>query len=193
MKIIASILLLTTISLTTFSQRRAVRKEEPDNTTGRSSFFAEAGGAGIAFSANFDTRFTESRLGWGIRAGVGFVSADRTVYDPNTGWWYSSDPESAITVPAQINYIFGKRNSQHTFEAGAGATYVSKKLDIMDFYQYGYNNTFRDRRSQLFGTFSFMYRRQPVNGGFSWRAGFTPLFAKGLIQPFAGVSVGYNF
>ena len=50
-----------------------------------------------------------------------------------------------------------------------------------------------DRRTQLFGTFSFMYRRQPVNGGFSWRIGFTPLIAKSYIHAFGAVSVGYNF
>jgi hypothetical protein len=38
-----------------------------------------------------------------------------------------------------------------------------------------------------------MYRRQPVNGGFSWRVGFTPLIAKGYVQGFAAASVGYNF
>jgi len=85
----------------------------------------------------------------------------------------------------QINYVFGKSSSPHSFEAGAGITYVSKKLEIMNFYG--------DKRTQLFGTFSFMYRRQPINGGFSWWAGFTPLFGKHYIQAFGWLSVGYNF
>lgn len=160
-------------------------------TPGRSSFIAEGGGPGIAFSANYDTRFKAGRLGWGGRIGVGFVSAYDEHYDPITMIWYGGDQKSAITLPAQVNYIFGKPNSAHALEVGGGFTYVSKKLNIMNFSDYYSSNS--DRRSQFFGTFSFMYRRQPVNGGFSWRAGFTPLIAKDYIQPFGAVSVGYNF
>ena len=155
------------------------------NSVGQNSFIAEAGGPGIAFSANIDRRFKPGRIGWGGRIGLGFVSAYDDYYDPVTGYYYGGDQKSAITFPAQVNYIFGKENSAHTLEVGAGFTYVSKKLTIMNFYD--------DKRSNFFGTFSFMYRRQPVNGGFSWRAGFTPIFAKSFIQPFGAVSVGYNF
>jgi hypothetical protein len=165
--------------------------ESEKTSAGRSSFIAEGGGAGIAFSANFDTRFANSRLGWGGRVGVGFVSAWADYYDPVLMMWTDDDQESAITFPVQLNYVFGKKNSPHTFEAGAGCTYVSKKLNILNFSSYYNSNS--DRRTQFFGTFAFMYRRQPVNGGFSWRAGFTPIFAKDYIQPFGSVSVGYNF
>lgn len=173
----------------TFLKAQNNNEEGGKVTIGKSSFIAEAGGAGIAFSANYDTRFKASRLGWGGRIGIGFVTAYDEYYDPITMIYYGGDQKSAITFPAQINYIFGKSNSAHSFEAGAGATYVSKKLNIMNFSSYGNE----DRRTQFFGTFSFMYRRQPINGGFSWRAGFTPIFGNGLIQPFGGVSVGYNF
>ena len=157
-------------------------KSNISQSTGQTSFFAEVGGPGILFSANIDRRFKPSTLGWGFRAGVGFVTADE---EKMVNGYYEYEPVSSITVPVQINYIFGKQDSPHSFEVGAGAAYVGKKLDIMNFYD--------DRQSNFFGTFSFMYRRQPLNGGFSWRAGFTPLVAKGYIQPSAGISVGYNF
>ena len=162
---------------------------EAKTSIGKSSFIAEIGGAGIAFSANYDTRFQQSRLGLGGRIGIGFVSAYDDYYDPNTGNYLGGDQQSAITLPVQLNYIFGKSNSPHSFEVGGGLTYVTKKLNIMNFDYYGNE----DHRTQLFGTFSFMYRRQPINGGFSWRAGFTPLIGKGYIQAFAAASVGYNF
>ena len=149
---------------------------------GQTSFFAELGGPGILFSANIDRRFKPSALGWGFRAGLGFVTADE---EKEVNGYYEYEPTSTITVPVQLNYIFGKQDSPHSFEVGAGATYAGKKLDIMNFYD--------DRQSNFFGTFSFTYRRQPLNGGFSWRAGFTPLVAKGYIQPSGGISVGYNF
>lgn len=169
--------------LTSYSQNNNLDK--PANQTGYSSFFAEGGGPGIAFSANYDRRFQNSNLGLGARVGLGFVSAWDEYYDPVTGNWIDNGDQTAITFPVQLNYVFGKSNSAHTFEVGGGMTYVTKKLPLLNFYD--------DKRSNFFGTFSFMYRRQPIKGGFSWRAGFTPLIAKSYIQPFGSVSVGYNF
>ncbi len=149
---------------------------------GQTSFYAELGGPGILFSANIDRRFTKSNLGIGGRIGLGFVTSN-TYY--NTNGNYNSELRSVVTVPIQVNYVFGKPNSVHTFEVGAGATFTGKKVDILDFYD--------EKRSSVFGTASFMYRRQPKDGGFSWRIGFTPLIAEGFIQPSGAVSVGYNF
>jgi hypothetical protein len=178
--LIGIVALVATVSAYTQDNNNSGNKYE-----GQSSFFAEGGGPGIMFSANFDRRFKASQLGLGARAGLGFVTAYDDYYDPVTGYYVYGDQKSAVTIPVQLNYIFGKNNSPHTFEVGAGATYVTKKLSIMNFYD--------DKRTQFFGTFAFMYRRQPRNGGFSWRAGFTPLIGDGLIQPFGGVSVGYSF
>jgi hypothetical protein len=158
--------------------------ENIEAVPGRTAFFAELGGPGILFSANLDTRFKPSRLGLGGRAGIGFVTADESTYDPQNGT-YNYETASVVTVPVQLNYIFGKGVSPHTFEVGAGLTYVGKKLDILNYYE--------NKKAQLFGSFAFMYRRQPIDGGFAWRIGFTPLVARGYIQPFGAVSVGYNF
>jgi hypothetical protein len=173
-------LFLLAISVTVFSQDKP---ESSIKTPGRTSFFAEVGGLGILFSANIDTRFKKSSLGWGGRLGIGFVTADEFTIDNNGN--YNWDMQSVVTIPAQVNYIFGKGESPHTFEVGAGITYVGKELEIFNFYD--------DKESKWFGTASFMYRRQPPKGGFSWRAGFTPLVAKGYIQPSGGVSVGWTF
>lgn len=154
-------------------------------TEGRNSFYAEAGGPSIMFSANFDRRFTPSNLGLGGRVGIGFVTAWEEEYDPVTGTYRGGRDRSVVTVPVQLNYIFGKTNSPHTFETGVGVTYMGRKIGVLNFYD--------ETESQLFGTFTFMYRRQPRNGGFSWRAGFTPLVAKKFIQPMGGLSLGYNF
>ena|SRR5215212_6219343 len=172
-------LALACTSLFSFAQ------DNNSNKVARNSFFAELGGAGIMFSANIDHRFTQSNLGFGGRIGLGFVTAYEYDTVNYSSYYYSDDPVSTITVPVQLNYIFGKANSPHTFEVGAGVTYVGKELEIMNFYD--------ERQSKLFGTFSFMYRRQPKDGGFTWRIGFTPLFAKGYIQAFGGAGLGYNF
>ncbi len=177
MKSILLIALLCT-GINSFAQQKE------NNMVGtQHSFYAELGGPGILFSANFDTRFKKSPFGLGGRIGLGFVTADQSTFDPNTGYDYRT--RSVVTVPVQLNYLFGKPTSVNVFEVGIGATYIGKKLDILDYYQ--------DESTQFLGTASFMYRRMPKDGGFSWRAGFTPLFANGFIQPFGAVSVGYNF
>ena len=177
--------LLFVPALICFSVIAAYPQDSKNNISkfpGQTSFFAELGGPGILFSANIDRRFKPSTLGWGFRVGLGFVTGDEEkMVNGNYEW----EPVSAVTVPVQLNFVFGKNDSPHSFEVGAGATYVGRELDIMNFYD--------ERESQFFGTFSFMYRRQPPNGGFSWRAGFTPLVAKGYIQASGGFSVGYNF
>ena len=151
---------------------------------GRTAFYAELGGPGILFSANIDTRFKPSHLGLGGRAGIGFVTGTEDKYDPQTGY-YTYNDVSVITVPVQLNYIFGKATSPHTFEVGGGLTYVGQKLEMLNFYDV--------KTSNFFGSFSFMYRRQPAEGGFTWRIGFTPLVAHGYIQPFGAAGVGYTF
>jgi hypothetical protein len=157
----------------------SAQKTGNNSVPGRTHFIAELGGPGILFSANIDTRFTKSTLGWGGRIGLGFVTADE--YDSNFGY----ELRSVVTIPAQVNYVFGKTDSPNTLEVGAGVTYVGRKLEIFNFYD--------DKTTNLFGTVSFMYRRQPLKGGFTWRAGFTPLIAKGYIQPSGALSVGFCF
>ena len=154
------------------------QESEKPATPGQYSFYAELGGPGILFSANIDRRFTNSNLGLGGRIGIGFVTND-------FGDFYDYQPKSILTVPVQLNYIFGKSNSVHSFEVGAGTTFTGKKIDLF---------SFRDSVGQsVFGTASFMYRRQPADGGFSWRIGFTPIIGGGYVEPSGGVSIGYNF
>ena len=153
------------------------------NKVANQSFYAELGGPGILFSANYDTRFKKSPFGLGGRVGLGFVSG---YFEENINSQFPRGRDlSVLTVPVQINYLFGKPSSVNALEIGAGVTYIGKKLDILNFYN--------DDRTQFLGTASFMYRRMPKEGGFSWRIGFTPLIAKNYIQPSGAVSVGYNF
>jgi hypothetical protein len=152
-------------------------------SSSHTTFYAELGGPGILFSANIDKRFKQSNLGWGGRIGLGFVSG--YVLPDTSSMYYSNNLGSVVTIPVQVNHIFGKPNSPHTFEVGAGITITGKKIEVFDFYE--------EKRSAIFGTASFMYRRQPIDGGFMWRIGFTPIIAKGYIQAFGGVGVGYSF
>lgn len=163
------ILLLMLVAVCAFSE--ATKAQE--STKRAQNVFVEFGGQGILFSANYDTRFGNRRDGLGARGGIGYVSVDGT---------------SVTTIPVSLNYLLGK--GKNFFEIGLGATFASAKLGN-DFLSDDNSN---DSGSGFVGTMSFMYRLQPVDSGFSLRAGFTPVFNSNYFIPyFAGVSLGYTF
>ncbi len=150
-------------------------------------FFGELGGPGVIFSVNMDCRFTKSNTGFGGRAGIGFLSREEII---SPGGFGNYRQRSIITIPLQLNYVFGKPNSSHLIEVGAGATFFGKKISIYDYF-HGNNST--DPESNVVATASFMYRKIAKNGGFFWHGGFTPYFTNGYIQPMLGIGIGYGF
>ena len=184
MKKMIAVLALSLSCLIVFAQ------EKTTTTIPYRSFIAEVGGPGALFSVNYDTRFKKEQFGFGVRVGVGFTTGSRyyTIPQPGGGGFYTNYKDvSPLTIPIQLNYIFGKPDSKSALEVGAGATYIGKYSDM--FYYYGEENS----KAKILGNTSFMYRRMPTNGGFSWRVGFTTLIGNGVIYPSAAASVGFNF
>jgi len=135
--------------------------------------FIELGGQGILLTANYDTRFSNRRDGLGGRAGIGYIAADG---------------DHATTIPLSLNYLLGKGNK--FFEIGLGATMISSKVDFSFFD----DNSEPEKNSNVIGTMSFAYRVQPVDSGFSFRAGITPVFNSDFFIPYyGGISLGYTF
>lgn len=150
--------------------------------------FVELGGAGLTFSANYDTRFSKKRDGLGGRIGAGYIS---------------TDGDDILSVPFSLNYLLGK--GKNFFEVGVGATYLKLKSEGST-YTYTYsdgsggttttiegNDFLAFNESGVLGTLTFGYRLQPVDSGFSFRASFNPLFGYGSFVPFAGLGFGYSF
>lgn len=153
---------LFTIS-STYAQKAKTSEEGKGYDGSKNTVYVELLGNGLLGSFNYDVRLA-GKLG--ARVGVGFVG------DSN---------DNLITVPVMANILLGK-NGRY-FEIGAGATYISGTTT---------NEIFEDSDSNVFGTLSFMYRSQPVDGGFMWKIGLTPLFTKGFFFPYyGGVSLGY--
>lgn len=145
------------------SAQRRSRSEATSTYTGtKNAFFAEVLGNGLLFSVNYDLRLVNK---FGARVGVGYVG--------------STDGDGGIlTVPVMGNFLLGK-NGRY-FEVGAGITYISGTGD------------FFENASSILGTMSFMYRRQPEDGGFMWKIGLTPFIAEGVFVPYwGGVGIGY--
>ena len=148
------------------------------------TFYAELGGPGVLMSINWDMRFKpNTRLGFGYRAGIGFSIGD---FVEDRGYYHDHVTRAYYTIPIGLNYILGKPNSPSAFEIGAGVTLLTRETSL---FTYG-----EDKSGFVIGHLAFMYRITPVNGGFSFRVGFTPVIGtSGDIFPMAGVSFGYVF
>jgi len=144
-------------------------------------FYTELGGPGVIMSAHFDGRFnSNSRLGLGYRLGAGF----------GVGRFDSGDFKNVrrtyYSVPAGLNYVFGKPKSSSTFEVGAGVTYLTREVSLF--------NLDVEKPGNVIGFVTFMFRRMPVDGGFSFRVGFTPIIGTaGDLFPMGAVGFGYAF
>lgn len=126
------------------------------------SVYGEIGGAGLAFSANFDGRFMGHK-GIGYRVGAGFL--------PLTN-------RSIITIPLGINVLLGKGSS--FFEAEVTGTFVSASAK------------FKDNVTKWFVYPHVGYRYAKPSGGFLFRLNAGPLLLSGHVYPWAGLSFGYE-
>lgn len=128
------------------------------------SIFLEILGNGLIFSANYDVRILDV---FGARAGIGYIA--------------SADGDTRIfSMPFTGNFLMGKNGNY--IEIGGGITFITGRVDFLS------NTEFFSK----VGTLTFMYRRQPVNGGFMWKIGFSPLFIKdNFTILWGGVSLGH--
>ena len=133
----------------------------------KNAFYVELLGNGLIFSANYDFRFNNTSS-WGARAGLGYIGS-------------VEGDGGVVTVPLMINNLLGKDGKY--FEVGAGITILGGTGDFVD-----------DLDSEVIGTMSFKYRRQPEDGGFMWHVGLTPVLAEGVFIPYwVGIGIGYSW
>jgi len=135
------------------------------------AYYLEVGGAGLAISANYDSRFHDERNGWGYRIGAGF---------------FSSGGNTVFTIPFQVNYLTGE-HSMH-MEMGAGVTFLNSTGTNVGNSKWEF-----DKVTGFIATATLGFRYQPEHKGLNFRIAFVPiLYDEGLI-PAGGVSIGYTF
>ena len=187
---------LTIIGLIIIISQSSVAQDE--SVAGK-LLYIELGGAGVVMSTNFDGRFkSNSRLGLGYRIGIGYGSerfdekfADfmKNLILKNEVDIFSKEykfTRTFYTFPAGLNYTFGKPNRASCFEIGAGVTLFSRRLSLY--------NWELEKPGHVIGHLAFMYCLAPVNGGFSFRIGFTPIIGTaGDLFPMGAVGFGYAF
>lgn len=145
------------------------------------AFYFEGFGSGLIMSFNYDTRFNKRNDGIGGRIGASYFALDH---------------DGIFTLPVNINYLLG--NNGHYFELGAGATFLSIKNERSrhpdDYDETNEVLVYSGKSQNVLGNLTFGYRRQPINSGFSFRAGFSPVFFTGNFIPYwPHVSFGYKF
>jgi hypothetical protein len=159
------------LSSITYTNSDVISKLPAGESARAHNVFVEVGGQGLLFTANYDTRFGNRRNGLGGRIGIGYIAADG---------------DNATTIPVSLNYLLGN-SGKHFFEVGLGATVLATGGSDDSFF-------FDDNESNVIGTMSFSYRLQPVNSGFAFRAGLTPVFNSDFFLPYyGGLSLGYTF
>ena len=133
--------------------------------------FAELGGAGIAISINYDSRFKSGQKdGFGYRVGVGYFAAGNN---------------TVFTIPVQVNYLYGKDGKY--LELGLGTTFINSKGDNYSSPVWEF-----DTVTGLAATATIGVRYEP-NKALNFRLGYVPIVSSyGLINA-GGFSVGYTF
>lgn len=141
-----------------------------------SGLYFEILGNGVAYSANYETRFLNQNRGIGGRIGIAYTKFDE---------------EGHTTIPVMINYLLGKPEGKHFLELGAGVTILDNQG-----LRVGINDEDVFFEGNVYGTFSVMYRRHPPFGGFLFKIGWTPMVGQFSDREFlgwVGIGLGYAF
>lgn len=128
--------------------------------------YVELFGNCVLYSLNYDRMLTDAVS---LRAGFMYLASAR---------------ETIMMIPLMASYLFGSGN--HKVELGAGLLVTNgpaEATEIASGFALG-------PWGSVWGTAVVGYRYAPREGGFLFRAGFTPTFN---VLPLFGVSVGYAF
>jgi hypothetical protein len=148
--------------------------------TARNAVYLEVGGNAILYSVNYDRRFSNT---WTGRAGFMIVSASGI--DEDTG---DEVDLSLAIIPIMANALLGR--GTHRLELGVGPLFAIGGGSVED-AEVGDVEEFSG--AGLAGvTSTFGYRRQPLDGGFVFRATLNPFYS-GKPQLWAGLSFGWAF
>lgn len=167
------------------------RAEEQDvvqakhERTAMNSINLELGGNALLYSLNYE-RFLGDEMS--VRVGAMFMSVSATA---SSGTSTASANVSWFSAPLTMSYL-GIGSPNHKLELGAGAVLMYLSANGSTFDWSGSAKGFLVAPTAIVG-----YRYVPTDGGFNFRAGFTPLFisagGKSTFLPWAGIAAGYGF
>ncbi|MCU0427543.1 MAG: hypothetical protein MUF71_18165 [Candidatus Kapabacteria bacterium] len=152
--------------------------EEAFASAAKNTLFVEGLGNGGLYSFNYDRRLAPT---WNLRIGVSNYRVETNFFDVLSG------ASAIVAVPLIGSYLYNFPNSPSFLELGLGITSAFLSVSA---------NTVVPANAATYlpiPTAVAMYRLMPTEGGFSLRAGVTPLLLPGFLLPWIGVSLGWTF
>lgn len=159
----------------------APAKTSDDERSAKNAVYLELLGNGGLYSVNYERALMDrvtARIGFSYLS-LGASSTDSTGQQTNAKLTF-------ITAPVMANYLVGDRN--HNLELGAGALLVYAGGEVS-----GSGTGASAEGVGVAGTATVGYRYQPVDGGFLFKAGFTPIFNQNGFAAWGGLSLGGAF
>ncbi|MFY7997739.1 MAG: hypothetical protein ACOVSW_03985 [Candidatus Kapaibacteriota bacterium] len=160
---------------------RQYSPEERFAQTAKNTLFVEGLGNGGLYSFNFDRRLAPT---WNVRLGFSNYRADAALANVFSG------AASLVVIPLIASYLYNFPESNSYLELGGGISSLFATVSV---------TTVVPASATAYTpipTFVIMYRIMPSEGGFSLRAGLTPLILPNFflpILPWLGVSLGWTF
>ncbi len=156
--------------------------------TAKNFVYVEALGSGGLYSINYDRLISPT---WAVRVGVSAFNPTISNLDAGVA---TLTKLSLTTIPITSAYVINFPESPHHIELGGGITVLIGSLTV-DISNAGYTFTSLNGAG---GQLLAAYRFQPKEGGFSFRAAFTPFFVAvpGVLAtgfPWGGLSFGGTF
>ena len=153
----------------------AVLAVVPDSNAqeARNAVHFELGGSALVPSFNYERRLNAE---WFGRVGFSYIVGETA----------DGDSDTTFVVPLTASHV-SNPEANHHLELGGGLTIAAG--DRQDLYDFGDDD--EEKFSAVFLTGIAGYRYQKPQGGFQFRAVFTPIVGGGDFLPWAGVSFGY--
>lgn len=156
-------------------------RTDESRRTAKNAMYLELLGNGILYSVNYERALLDN-----VTARVGFSYFSIGASGADANGQQSSAKISLITAPVMANYLVGGKN--HNLELGAGALVVYASGESS-----GGGASASAEGVGIAGTATVGYRYQPIDGGFMFKAGFTPLITKSGFNGWGGLSLGGAF
>jgi hypothetical protein len=169
---------LVSVALCALALAPSQARADPARAANNSLYF-ELGGSGVVYSLNYE-RFVQDDVS--LRVGFGYVSLKGAKINGGT----VTNDVGLLTIPVTASYL-GIGSGNHRLELGAGAVYAHLTGQTSSDGAEAFGSD-----SGVVGTAIAGYRYVRPDGGFTFRAAFTPLFGEGGFQPWVGVAMGYS-
>lgn len=179
---------MITFLIVLFTSSMSLAQSDTLNTVARNTVFAELGGMGFLYSVNYDHLLTvNNHFRTSLRGGL-------------TGWWWRG---GAMGIPVAFSGQWGKGKHFAEFGIGAMYSYGIEGETVREGRGSGRDEYINYGGVHLFGQLG--YRLQKPEGGFFFRATFTPWMLAytnleheeveypSRISRWVGISLGHTF